>query len=511
MLFGDALADGQADAGAGILPARVQPLEDHENPLEVLRVDADAVVGHRQHHAVAIKAAAHVHLGRPLGVMVFQRVLDQVLRHARQFVAAAEDAGQVVQAGIDADRRAQGFDLDLQGPERIIDDGAQRHHFLGRGDAADAGIFQKVQDQPVHALGAVAGKGDEFVAVLVQLVAVAPFQQRDVGRDHAQRLAQVVAGHIGELFQLGVGPLQRLGLLAQRLFDGLTLGDVAEHHHGAGDGVPPPHGRHRIFHRKAAAVLAPIDLARHLARLPVGQRLVHGAVGLRVIGAVGVVMVAVFVQVHAHPFLSRPAQQAAGRRVHEGKAPVHVQPANALLRGAQDQFALLAGHLRLVLALGQRRLGLLARRAHGGEGLHQFPHLVAAGGRQGGIEIARGQRARRPGQLAQRPQHRPFHHQKRQRQHDEGEAGKGRAQLEETLVLPFQGGGAVDDHRQPTQMHDAQLHRPLDGEEHLPGPGLRQRGVAEGEHRASLAVGDHQGLPIRVAAQQGGHVLVHHV
>src|SRR5690606_23413819 len=40
----DLLADGEADPGAGILPLAVQPLEHHEDALEVLRLDADAVV-----------------------------------------------------------------------------------------------------------------------------------------------------------------------------------------------------------------------------------------------------------------------------------------------------------------------------------------------------------------------------------------------------------------------------------------------------------------------------------
>ena len=40
----DFLADRQADAGAGILVAGVQALEDQEDAFGVLRVDADAVV-----------------------------------------------------------------------------------------------------------------------------------------------------------------------------------------------------------------------------------------------------------------------------------------------------------------------------------------------------------------------------------------------------------------------------------------------------------------------------------
>src|SRR3954468_6830625 len=44
MALGDLLADREPDAGAGKLPFGMQLLEHHEDPLEVLRLDADAVV-----------------------------------------------------------------------------------------------------------------------------------------------------------------------------------------------------------------------------------------------------------------------------------------------------------------------------------------------------------------------------------------------------------------------------------------------------------------------------------
>src|SRR4029077_16278424 len=44
----DLLADRQAHAGAAILFASVQPLEDNEDAVVVLRVNPDAVVAHRE-------------------------------------------------------------------------------------------------------------------------------------------------------------------------------------------------------------------------------------------------------------------------------------------------------------------------------------------------------------------------------------------------------------------------------------------------------------------------------
>src|SRR5688572_10729748 len=42
------LADRQPDAGSRVLALVVQPLEHHEDALEVLRLDADAVVARRE-------------------------------------------------------------------------------------------------------------------------------------------------------------------------------------------------------------------------------------------------------------------------------------------------------------------------------------------------------------------------------------------------------------------------------------------------------------------------------
>ena len=54
------LADGQPDAGAGILFAAVQPLENLENPPGILRLNADAVVPHPKEPALLLPAGADV-------------------------------------------------------------------------------------------------------------------------------------------------------------------------------------------------------------------------------------------------------------------------------------------------------------------------------------------------------------------------------------------------------------------------------------------------------------------
>src|SRR5215475_11531881 len=62
--FDDFLAQRQPDASPGIFLARMQTLEDPENALEILRLDADAIVAHRELPLAAATFHLDVHLRR---------------------------------------------------------------------------------------------------------------------------------------------------------------------------------------------------------------------------------------------------------------------------------------------------------------------------------------------------------------------------------------------------------------------------------------------------------------
>jgi hypothetical protein len=69
---------------------------------------------------------------------------------------------------------------------------------------------------------------DVLVGPLVELPAVAALQQLAEAGDLAQRLLQVVAGHVGELLQVAVGPLEVAGLVVEALVDRLDVGQVPQ-------------------------------------------------------------------------------------------------------------------------------------------------------------------------------------------------------------------------------------------------------------------------------------------
>src|SRR5262249_22521535 len=74
------LHDGEPDPRARILALVVQPLEHHEDPLEVLRLDADAVVANRDLAGLAAVVDRDVDLRRRLRAEL-ERVADQVLEY----------------------------------------------------------------------------------------------------------------------------------------------------------------------------------------------------------------------------------------------------------------------------------------------------------------------------------------------------------------------------------------------------------------------------------------------
>src|SRR3954454_9040920 len=92
VVLDDLAAHGQADARALEARARVQALEDDEDPLVVLGVDPDAVVGHGEAPGAVVALGADRD-ARGLVAAELDRVADQVLEHQPQQRRVALDGG----------------------------------------------------------------------------------------------------------------------------------------------------------------------------------------------------------------------------------------------------------------------------------------------------------------------------------------------------------------------------------------------------------------------------------
>src|SRR6185295_3578461 len=81
----DLLADGEADAGAGVLLTGVQALKQHEYFLEVLGLDADPVVPDEEVTFLAVRLGADLDLdGRRAAIL--DGVAHQVLKQLRELL-----------------------------------------------------------------------------------------------------------------------------------------------------------------------------------------------------------------------------------------------------------------------------------------------------------------------------------------------------------------------------------------------------------------------------------------
>jgi hypothetical protein len=79
VLLDDLLTDGQPNARSSVFVASMQALEHAEDPLEILRIDADAIIGDRKNVAVGGVNGGRDVDPRRRRSMILDRIADQVL------------------------------------------------------------------------------------------------------------------------------------------------------------------------------------------------------------------------------------------------------------------------------------------------------------------------------------------------------------------------------------------------------------------------------------------------
>ena len=210
VLLDDPLADGEADAGAGIVLLAVQAAKRLEDPARVRRVHADAVVAHLEAPHVAVALGLDADL-RVVAAGELHGVADEVLEHPGEVRAIGEHGRQ--RAYPHACPR--GLDRAGQRLERLRQRELRRQRLDGELAAAGARVLEQVADQQPRLLRRAADPVDEVVTA-VGLRRVAALEQLGVHRDRRQRRLQVVRRHRRELLELGVGA-QQLGVGALEL------------------------------------------------------------------------------------------------------------------------------------------------------------------------------------------------------------------------------------------------------------------------------------------------------
>src|SRR5215208_280047 len=222
MALDDALADRKAHARPRVLVLAVEPLEHVEDPLSLVRIDADAVVAHRD-DALAVDTLGADRDNRRLLAMELDRVADQVSEKSLELGRAPLHDRQLA-----FDLYAGSCLLDPRGerPERRIDDLGELDAGRILGPRLKPRVVEQVVDHRLHPRGLVADVAQERPALLVERVAMALAEHPCIRRQQDQRLLQVVRRDVRELIELGIGALQVLLRLCELGLRHLAIGDV---------------------------------------------------------------------------------------------------------------------------------------------------------------------------------------------------------------------------------------------------------------------------------------------
>src|SRR5215467_12579381 len=97
----------------------MQPLEYHEDALEVLPLDADAVVGDREAPLALLLLHADVDAQRLVRLPELDRVADQVLEELSELRVVRADLGQIVVGDLGVARLDGRAQIDERAVERL--------------------------------------------------------------------------------------------------------------------------------------------------------------------------------------------------------------------------------------------------------------------------------------------------------------------------------------------------------------------------------------------------------
>src|SRR5579872_7015419 len=93
--FYDFLAHGQSDAGTGVFCAGVQPLKEHKNAFNVLRLDANPVVAYAERPVIVGRTRRHLHDRRETWFLELDCVCDEILEELVELTWVCAQSGQI--------------------------------------------------------------------------------------------------------------------------------------------------------------------------------------------------------------------------------------------------------------------------------------------------------------------------------------------------------------------------------------------------------------------------------
>ena len=148
----------------------MKALEEDEDSIEVLRLDANAVVSHRKCPACITPSDRDGHHWRNACSDKLDAIRDEVLKKLVQLSGVAQHSGQLFVL----DRRTHVFDRPAKIADHPIGEASGVHRLDLERPRTNSRIREQVVDKLLHPARAVNRKANELIRVLVQLALVTP-------------------------------------------------------------------------------------------------------------------------------------------------------------------------------------------------------------------------------------------------------------------------------------------------------------------------------------------------
>src|SRR5208337_568537 len=208
MALHNLFADRQANARAGIFLTAMQALKNNENPVKILRSDADAVIAYAELPSTVLPSSGNVNAWRFLRPPELDGIAEQILEKLRQLRLVGEKCRERIVRDLGPALGCGSLEILLRDLKNLLT-GDRSKWITAHADAREG---QQVVDQGLHPRRALDDEGDEFVRIRVQFSVVTPGQQLRETAHGPQWFLQIVRGDISKLFEFLVAALKLLGI-----------------------------------------------------------------------------------------------------------------------------------------------------------------------------------------------------------------------------------------------------------------------------------------------------------
>src|SRR5713101_3933700 len=207
--------DGQTDSRARILLLEVQALEDAEDPVVILHVEAHAPIGHRDHDVVSLSRRANGDAPPALRAEL-DGIGKEVGQRLPEPVPLSHDLGD---REIFRHRELTLLKLGRVSLEELIHERLQGHWSSFGRAVLDPSIAEEVVDELPHLAGRAPDRREISPPRVIEAIPVLLLHRVRISRHGAQRGLEIVRHHGGKGVELAIGRFELTGAFLHPLLE----------------------------------------------------------------------------------------------------------------------------------------------------------------------------------------------------------------------------------------------------------------------------------------------------